>query len=86
VLYEDKFKSQTWSPMLTSQLIGAIKLICRWFRIPWVEQGAYIKKPTRGQLRARGIDAGGQSIHARDAKLHYYYRTIRAIKEEEQRS
>lgn len=76
-LYQQEYANQTWSPMQTSQLIGAIKLICHWFRIPVVEQGAYIKKPTRAKMKARGIAHHPGSIHSRDAELHLYYRKWR---------
>lgn len=85
VLYEDGIQKQAWSKLQTSQLIGGIKVVARWFRVPVVEQGAYIKKPTRKQLRARGIKQVGADIHARDAELHLYYRRLRAAKEEEAR-
>lgn len=77
VLYQQEYANQAWSPMKTSQLIGAIKLVCRWFQIPWVEQGAYVKKPTRAQLRGRGIEQVGKEIHERDAELHLYNRILR---------
>lgn len=82
VLYQQEYANQAWSPMKTSQLIGAIKLICRWFRIPWVEQGAYIKKPTRAQLRGRGIRQVGKDVHEKDAELHLYHRILRDRAEE----
>ena len=84
VLYEWETKKQAWSNFETSQLIGQIKLVCYFFKIPWVEQGANIKKPTRRQLQARGIEQVGPVIHARDAELHLYYRKLRRQKEEEQ--
>lgn len=77
VLYPQEYANQTWSPMKTSQLIGAIKLIAYLFRIPVIEQGAYIKKPTRAQMRARGIKHLGASIHTRDAELHLHHRRLR---------
>lgn len=82
VLYEKDIGKQAWSKLQTSQLIGAIKLIAYWFRIPIIEQGAYIKKPTRAQLRGRGITQVGRNIHEKDAELHLYYRRLRAEGEE----
>lgn len=76
VLYPEERTNQTWKPMLTSQLIGALKHIAHMFRVPVVEQGAAIKKPTRKQLPARGIEQQGQTIHARDAELHLWYRKL----------
>jgi hypothetical protein len=70
-------RDQVWSSMKTSQLIGALKLIASWFRIPVIEQGAYIKTPTRNQLRARKIKQKGVGTHALDAELHLYYRMLR---------
>lgn len=78
VLYEWEAQKQAWSHFESSQLIGAIKLICRMFDIPWEEQGANIKKPTRRQLEARGIKQVGGSIHSSDAQLHLHHRRLRA--------
>jgi len=77
-LYDREYANQTWSPMKTSQLIGAIKLICHWFRIPLIEQGAYVKKPTRAKMKVRGVQHHPGSIHSRDAELHLYYRKWRS--------
>lgn len=82
ILYDKDIDKQAWSKLQTSQLIGALKWIAHMFRIPVVEQSATIKKPTRRQLAARGIKQVGPSIHARDAELHYWYRTLRRAKEE----
>jgi hypothetical protein len=83
VLYEWETQKQAWSDLKTPQLIGGLKLIASWFRIPVEMQSATIKRPTRRQLQARGImvqlRSGG---HAADAQLHYWYRTIRRAKEE----
>lgn len=84
VLYEDRAKEQSWSKLLTSQLIGALKLVAYMFRIPIVEQGAYIKKPTRAQLAGRGIALNRGSIHSGDAQLHLWYRILRMKQEETQ--
>lgn len=77
VLYADKSEDQHWSPMRTCQLIGALKLIAAMFRIPVIEQGAYVKIPTRNQLRGRKIKQVGKNIHELDSELHYYYRRLR---------
>lgn len=79
-LYNREYSNQTWSPMKTSQLIGAIKLICHWFRIPLIEQGAYIKKPTRRKMEVRGLKHVRGSIHSHDAELHLYHRKWRSIR------
>lgn len=77
ILYEADAKKQSWSKMLSSQLIGGIKVVAHFFRIPVVEQGAYIKKPTRAQMRGRGIKSVGGVIHTKDAELHWWYRKLR---------
>lgn len=77
VLYPEERTNQTWKPMLTSQLIGALKYIAHMFRVPVVMQSAAIKKPTRKQLRGRGVEQYGETIHARDAELHLWYRKLR---------
>ncbi len=78
VLYEDKAREQSWSKLQTPQLIGALKVIAYFFRIPVVEQPAYIKKPTRAQMRGRGIRVSRGSIHAKDAELHLVHRLLRS--------
>ena len=79
VLYPGKAKHQAGSDFRTSQLIGALKLVADDHGVPVVMQSATIKKPTRRQMKARGIEskAVGEGIHASDAELHYYYRTLR---------
>lgn len=62
--------AQTWQPMLTSEMIGALKFIAKELGVAVVEQGAGIKKPTRAQLEPRGIDQIGSGTHERDAELH----------------
>lgn len=85
VLYDWEAQKQAWSDFKSSQLIGALKVIGHWFRIPVVMQGADKKKPTRRQLQARGIKQVGHVIHARDAELHLYYRKLRSDKERNDR-
>jgi hypothetical protein len=77
ILYESDAKKQSWSKMLSSQLIGSIKTVAFFFRIPVVEQGAYIKKPTRAQMRGRKIRSVGGVIHTKDAELHWWHRKLR---------
>jgi hypothetical protein len=77
VLYQQEYANQAWSPMLTPQLIGAIKLVAHWFRIPIVEQGAYAKKPTRAKMKRLGIRHVGTVIHSMDAELHFHHRRMR---------
>lgn len=82
ILYEKDIRKQAWSKLQTSQLIGALKWIAEMFQIPVVEQSATIKKPTRAQMRARGIKHVGTVIHAKDAELHLHYRVLRRRVEE----
>lgn len=70
VLYPDKAGAQAYSPMLTSEMIGALKHVAKEIDTEVVEQGAFIKEPTRKQLKARGIKQLGVGTHARDAELH----------------
>lgn len=81
VLYEWEAKKHAWDQFETVQLIGMLKLIARWFRIPVVIQSATIKKPTRRQMAARNVKHVGPSIHARDAELHLFYRVRRRQEE-----
>lgn len=78
VLYPEQALNQVWSPMLTPQLIGGLKVVAYFFHIPVVEQGANIKKPTERQLSARKIKRVGKGSHARDAELHLHYRRLRS--------
>ena len=80
-LYSDKAQLQTGSEFETSQLIGSLKYIARLHGIPVVLQGASIKKPTQGILRAKKAkslakawQAGG---HAFDAELHGFYYLVK---------
>lgn len=76
-LYPWENHRQALSRMLTPQLIGQIKLVAGEHGVEVVEQQASIKKPTRAQLRGRGIKQIGKGPHAKDAELHYYYRKLR---------
>lgn len=76
-LYPWENHRQALSRMLTPQLIGQLKLVAGEAGVEVVEQQASIKKPTRAQLRGRGIKQIGKGPHAKDAELHYYYRKLR---------
>lgn len=81
ILYEWEAKKQAWSQLKTSQLIGGLKVVSYFFRIPVVEQGANIKKPTEAQMRGRGIPRvapPSSNIHASDAELHLVHRKVRS--------
>lgn len=81
VLYEWEAKKQSWSHFLTSQLIGGLKVVAYFFRIPVVEQSATKKKPTAAQMRGRGIPRRATpslNIHASDAELHLVHRKLRS--------
>lgn len=73
-LYANKSTEQIGSQFETSQLIGQLKLVARDTDTEVVVQGADIKKGTKKQLRARGIDlvsaGSGGDVHAGDAELH----------------
>lgn len=78
VLYADKAAAQTWSAMKTPELIGKLKLLAELSEVEVVEQGAYIKKPVKAQMKARGIEtSGGKGGHANDAILHLWYRILK---------
>jgi hypothetical protein len=77
VLYPGQDQRRVYKKNATSELIGMIKLTCMHHGITWIEQGATIKKPTRKQLRARGIGYASGDEHSRDAQLHLWYRVLR---------
>lgn len=82
ILYEWEAKKQAWSNMLTSQLIGGLKVVAYFFRVPVIEQGANIKPPTEAQMRGRGIPRRAnpsENIHSADAELHLVHRKQRSI-------
>ena len=72
-LYPDKAGAQSWSPMLTAEMIGALKWMANLYKIPVCEQGASIKKVSRAQCKARGLEWKDPSGHATDARLHAWY-------------
>lgn len=82
-LYPGRTQAQSWKKMETSEMIGAIKWIVReaqrhGFIVSLVEQGANIKKPTRGVLKGRGIKRmEGTGNHAADAQLHGWHWILR---------
>lgn len=77
VLYPHKAMTQSWSPMETSEMIGAMKWIASEAGVEVVEQGADIKIPTRRQCVARRLHYKHSSGHASDALLHLYYYLLR---------
>lgn len=71
-LYGDRMGAQVGSDMLTSQLIGALRLeadLAGWWM---VQQQAALKTPTENLIRHRGITLRslGHGGHARDAETH----------------
>lgn len=88
-LYADQASAQSWKEMSTSELIGAIKMVAwqvgnTYFMndpsrgdLIICQQGANIKKPTRRQMKARGIPVTGGTLHARDAEEHLWYYLLR---------
>lgn len=77
VLYSGKAQAQSWSPMLTAQMIGALKWIAAGHDVPVFEQGADIKNATRQQCRARRLEWDRSSVHASDARLHLWHWLLR---------
>jgi hypothetical protein len=73
-LYPGKAKALSWSPMLTAEMIGALKWVAEQQGVVVVMQGADVKVPTRRQLKARGIvPYSREGGHANDALLHAYH-------------
>ena len=81
VLYPHEAGHQAWSPMRTSEMIGAIKHVAKQQGVPVTEQGAHVKKPTERQMVGRGIESVATGRHAKDAELHLNYRVLRAKEE-----
>lgn len=77
ILYPDKERTQAWSPLRTSRMIGALEWVARTRGAEFVEQGANVKKATAAQLQARGIDRKGVGPHARDAELHLVHYLVK---------
>jgi hypothetical protein len=81
-LYPGKAAAQSWSPMATSEMIGAMKWITKQAGCLLQLQGADIKTPTRRQCKARWLVYKNKSIHAADALLHLHYFLLRHELEE----
>lgn len=78
VLYPGKASAQSWSPMTTSEMIGAMKWIAQKAGAEVIMQGADIKNPTRRQCKARNLKwKDNKSGHASDALLHLQHYMIR---------
>lgn len=84
-LYPWKAAQQAFSQIKTIEVIGVLRYL---FAIhgtdamTWVEQGASIKEPTQGILRAKGLKKRAKgSQHALDAELHGYYYLMNRDKE-----
>lgn len=77
VLYPHKAATQSWAPMATSEMIGAMQWIALTAGCEVIMQGADIKIPTRRQCKARGLLWKNKSIHASDALLHLQYYLLR---------
>lgn len=77
VLYAGQDQRNVGNRMKTSELIGKLEFICGNYGTELLRQPASIKKPTRAQLRGRGIKQVGSGSHQRDAELHFWYRTLR---------
>lgn len=77
VLYAGQDRRNVGNTMATSELIGKIEYVCAGYGVQIIRQPASVKKPTRAQLRGRGIRQVGVGTHQRDAELHLWYRTLR---------
>jgi len=78
VLYAGQDQRNVGNRMKTSELIGKMEFVCQLYGTELLRQPASIKKPTRAQLRGRGIKQVGHGTHQRDAELHFWYRTLRS--------
>lgn len=80
-LYPDKAKSQIGSDMPTSQLIGSMRYMARYWKVPVILQPAAIKEPTESLMRRRGIVHTAvqerQGGHAKDAETHVWHHLLR---------
>lgn len=76
-LYPDKAGAQSWSPMLTAELIGALKWIAKGKGTPVVLQPAYVKIPTARRCTAQRLEWKVLSGHASDARLHCFHYLLR---------
>ena len=79
VLYPGKAMAQSWSPMRTAKMIGALQWLCEnQLFVSCTIQDATIKLPTRAQMKARGVGiASRKSGHADDAVLHLWHFLLR---------
>lgn len=73
-LYPDKAAAQHGSDMLTSQLIGAMRLLACQHNTPHVQQQAALKKPAENLINRRKIKRLSlkEGNHAKDAETHGY--------------
>lgn len=73
-LYPHLAAKQHGSDMLTSQLIGAIRVLAYQAEVPVVIQQAALKRPTESLINHRDISrmSFGKGNHAKDAETHGY--------------
>lgn len=73
-LYPNKAAAQHGSDMLTSQLIGAMRLLACQHKCPVTQQQAALKKPTENLVKRRGVKrlSTKEGNHAKDAETHGY--------------
>lgn len=78
-LYPHLAQAQAGSDMLTSQLIGALRLMACQLGVPVVLQQAALKTPTENAIAKRGIarKSKGKGNHAKDAETHGYAYLLR---------
>lgn len=78
-IYPDKAMMHIGQPLVTAELIGAIKWIAGYQGIRVIEQPAGIKATTGALLKGRGFKAVGKDQHAKDAEVHLWYHALREI-------
>lgn len=73
-LYPHLAQAQSGSDMLTSQLIGALRLLACQLNVPVVIQQAALKTPTENVIVKKKItrQSTGEGDHAKDAETHGY--------------
>ena len=80
-LYPGSSKALAYSALMTVEVIGVVRFLCKQAGIKLVEQNATIKIPTRKQMVARGIVnfavTSGKGRHCADAVEHGYYYLLR---------
>ena len=73
-LYPDVALSLTGQEMLTSEMVGAVEMLCRLHDVPFIKQPASWQQPTRGMLKHLKLKSTAKRMkagpHAFSAELH----------------